>query len=49
MALISLMMAAFHLGEIIPVLWCCARSLTGTVNRMEPPLTLLVTPVLSLL
>lgn len=40
---------AFHLGENIPVLWCCARSLTGTVNGIEPLFALLVTPVPSLL
>ena len=47
----TLMMAAFHLGELVPGLWYCACSLAGLThvdnNRTEPSLMLLVTPVLS--
>ena len=48
---ITFMMAAFHLGELGPELWCCACLLgtgmdTGTLNRTVPSL---VTPLFVLL
>lgn len=43
------MMAAFHLGEVIPESWYCASWLTGTLDGTKVALMLLVTPVLFLL
>lgn len=35
---LSLTMASFHLGELVPGLWYCTFSPTGAGDRMEPSL-----------